>query len=147
MLFGLYIDPLLDKLNQSGVGCHIYGNFMGVLLYADDITLICPSIWGLNEMLKICNTLKKSILFNKKKTTCIKFGDIIKNGEKLFLNGSELVWKDSVRHLDNFVDITCNDYFDCNVKKSLFIAYFNKLMTNFSSLQPTVLINLFKSYC
>ena len=41
---------------------------------------------GLNKMLKICNTFSKnnSILFNKKKTTCIKFGDLIKNGEKLF---------------------------------------------------------------
>ena len=86
MLFSLYIDPLLQKLKQSGVGCHINGNFMGVLSYADDITLICPSIWGLNKMLKICNTFSKnnSILFNKKKTTCIKFGDLIKNGEKLF---------------------------------------------------------------
>ena len=37
-------------------------------------------------MLKICNTFSKnnSILFNKKKITCIKFGDLIKNGEKLF---------------------------------------------------------------
>ena len=44
MLFSLYIDPLLHKLKQSGVGCHINGNFMGVLSYADDITRICPSI-------------------------------------------------------------------------------------------------------
>ena len=84
MLFSLYIDPLLEKLQQSGFGCHINGNFMGVLSYADDITLIFPSIWGLNEMLKISNTFYKnnSILFKKKKTTCIKFGDIILNGEK-----------------------------------------------------------------
>ena len=33
------------------------------------------------------------------------------------------------------------------LKKSLFIAYFNKMMENYSSLQPTVSINLFKSYC
>ena len=138
-----------NQKNQSGVGCHINVNFMGVLSYADDITLICPSIWRLNKMLKISNTLKKnnSILFNKKKITCIKYGDIIKNGEKAFLYGSDLVWKDNVRHLGNCVDITCNDAFDCNAEKSLFIAYFNKMMANYSSLQPTVLINLFKSYC
>ena len=107
------IDPLLEKLKQSGVGCHTNDNLMGVLSCADDITLICPSIWGLNEMLKICNTLnKKSIVFNKKKTTCIKFGDIIKNEKQAFLDGSELVWNDSVRHLGNFVD-----YFDGNAKK------------------------------
>ena len=59
MLFSLSIDQLLQKLKQSGVGCHINGNFMGVLSYADDITLICPSIWGLNKILKICNTFSK----------------------------------------------------------------------------------------
>ena len=47
--------------------------------------------------------------------------------EKAFLDGSELVWNDSVRHLGNFVDITCNDDFDCYAKKSLFIVYFNKI--------------------
>ena len=101
MLFSLYIHPVLLKLEQSSVGCHINGNFMGVLSYADDITLICPSIWGLNEMLKICNPFSKnnSILFKKKKTTCIKFGDIIRNGENVFLDGSELVWKDSLHIL------------------------------------------------
>ena len=52
-----------------------------------------------------------SILFNKKKTTCIKFGDM-KNVEKYFIDGSELVWNASVRHLGNFVDITCNLDFD-----------------------------------
>ena len=66
---------------------------------------------------------------------------------KAILDGSDLVWKDTVRHLDNFVDSTCNDDFDCNAKKSLCIVYFNKMMANYSSLQPTVLINLFKSYC
>ena len=147
MLLSLYIDPLFQKLKQSGVGCHINDNFMGMLSYADDIPLTCPCIWGLNEMLKTCNTFFNSILLIKKKTTCIKFGYIIKNWEKAFLDGSELVWKDSVRHLGNFVDITCNDDFDCNAKKSLFIAYFNKMMANYSRLQPTVLINLFKSYC
>ena len=30
----------------------INGTYMGVLSYADDITLSCPSIWGLNNLLK-----------------------------------------------------------------------------------------------
>ena len=51
------------KLKQSDVDCHINGNFIRVLSYADDITLIFPSIWGLNKMLKMCNTLKKKQYF------------------------------------------------------------------------------------
>ena len=70
--FSLYIDPLLLELKRSGIGCHINCTYMGVLSYADDITLSCPSIWGLNDMLKNFS-VENSILFNKKKTICIKF--------------------------------------------------------------------------
>ena len=63
---------------------HIYA---GALSYADDITLLCPSVWGLNEMLKICNKyrLENNIIFNSKKTVCIKFGSTIIEGESAFL--------------------------------------------------------------
>ena len=50
---------------------------MGVLSYTDDITISCPRIWGLNDMQKICerfSAVENSILFNKKKIICIKFG-------------------------------------------------------------------------
>ena len=78
-LFNLYIDPLLVQLSNSGYGCHIAGVYAGALSYADDITLLCPSVWGLNEMLKICNKyiLEKNIIFNSKKMVCIKFGSTI----------------------------------------------------------------------
>ena len=46
MLFSLYIDPLLQKLKQSSVGCLINGNFMGVLSYADDITPYLSEYFG-----------------------------------------------------------------------------------------------------
>ena len=76
IFFSLYIDPLLDRLRMSGFGCHIKGVYMGALSYADDITIMCPSIGGLNEMLKICHSFAQSnsIIFNNKKTVCIKFG-------------------------------------------------------------------------
>ena len=40
--------------------------YMGALSYADDITIICPSIRGLNKMLKIRNEFAQSnkIIFN-----------------------------------------------------------------------------------
>ena len=43
-LFNLYIDPLLVQLSNSGYGCHIAGVYVGVLSYADDITILCPSV-------------------------------------------------------------------------------------------------------
>ena len=54
-LFNLYIDRLLVTLKNSGLGCHINGTYMGALSYADDITLSCSSVHGLNKMMSICS--------------------------------------------------------------------------------------------
>ena len=82
----MYIDPLLVQQSNSGYGCHIAGVYTGALSYVDDITLLCPSVWGLNEMLKICDgySLENKIKFDSKKTVCIKFGGPIIEGESVF---------------------------------------------------------------
>lgn len=69
ILFTFYIDKLLLLLEKSGIGCHINGIYTGALSYADDITLTCPSIRGLNSMLDICYTfaLDHDLIFNYKK--------------------------------------------------------------------------------
>ena len=66
IFFIIYIDPLLLQLRNSGYGCHLNGVYMGALSYADDITLIAPSIGGLNEMLKLCDNYATvyNVMFN-----------------------------------------------------------------------------------
>ena len=54
ILFTMYIDKFLVLLGTSGLGCHMGSAFIGALSYADDITLLCPSIRGLNEMIVLC---------------------------------------------------------------------------------------------
>ena len=81
ILFYLYIDILLLYLQRSGLGYHISNTYVGALSYADDITLISPSLYGLNRMLDICNKLAidNCIIFNSKKTICIKYGEDIES--------------------------------------------------------------------
>ena len=78
---------MLLELKRSGIGCHINGTYMGVVSYADDITLSCPSIWGLNDMLTICErfSVENSILLNKNKT-------IVLNLEVRLRKEKELSW-------------------------------------------------------
>ena len=47
------------------------------------------SVWGLNEMLKICNKyrLENNIIFNSKKTVWIKLGSTVIEGESAFFDG------------------------------------------------------------
>ena len=69
-------------------------------------------------MLKICErfSVENNILFNKKKTICIKFGSKVKEGERAILDSSDLLWTDIVVHLGSYVNSACNDYVDCNIK-------------------------------
>ena len=66
-------------LRTTGIGCHLGSAYVGALFYADDITLLCPSVRGLNEMIILCCEYEKEydITFNPKKTVCIQFGSEI----------------------------------------------------------------------
>ena len=69
-LFTLYIHGLFTELKQSGYRCHINNTSMGTLSYADGIILSCPSIRGLNHMIKSCSFLannKHKLLFIARK--------------------------------------------------------------------------------
>ena len=53
LLFAIYTDSLLKRLEESGVGCHMSGHFTGALAYDDDITLLYPSMSGLRTLSKV----------------------------------------------------------------------------------------------
>ena len=107
IVFNLYIDRLLLCLQRSGLRCHINNTYMGALSYADDITLISPSLYGLNRMLDICDTfaIDNFIIFNRKKTICIKYGEDVRVSEQVFMNRSLLSWNSEVRHLGTIFSI------------------------------------------
>ena len=42
VLFTIYMDILLNKLKECGVGCYWDGLFAGALCYADDLILLAP---------------------------------------------------------------------------------------------------------
>ncbi|CAL4144648.1 unnamed protein product, partial [Meganyctiphanes norvegica] len=47
LLFSLYVDDLLVKLKNNGIGCHIGHHFVGAFGYADDLILLSPSVQGM----------------------------------------------------------------------------------------------------
>ena len=56
VLFTVYMDSLLKKLEDSGYGCRIGQHYFGALSYADDLSLMCPTLYGFQQMLNICQT-------------------------------------------------------------------------------------------
>ena len=81
ILYCLYIDDLYKILRNRKTGCWISGSFVGILGYADDLTLLSPTIDGLQEMVKTCEeyATEHNLSFsthpeaNRCKTKCLAF--------------------------------------------------------------------------
>ena len=49
--------------------------FVGVFIYADDVTLLAPTSMALKAMLSICTAASHHLIFNASKTKCMYFSD------------------------------------------------------------------------
>ena len=69
-LFNIYINELLVKLSSTHVGCHIDGEYVNNLSYADDMVLLSPSICGIRKLISICEGYAKQhgLIYNPKKS-------------------------------------------------------------------------------
>ena len=76
--------------------------YVGCLLYADDIILLCPTLTGLQLMLDSCcaTAVELNLQFNAKKSHCISFGKLNHNVLRpMVLNNSTLAWVPLVKYL------------------------------------------------
>ena len=73
--FTVYLNELLSKLKENGLGCYMNGQFVDTFIYADDITILAPSHSSLQSMLTICDQYasRHHLLFNPTKTKCMFF--------------------------------------------------------------------------
>ena len=78
---------------------------MGSLSYADDITLLSPSSYGLNRVLEICAKCADNFdtIFNGKKTLCIKFDESLNNKKCVKLNDKTIKWVDHINLSGNLL--------------------------------------------
>jgi len=75
ILFIIYIDQLLTRLEAQAVGCYWSHYFVGAFGYADDIVLLAPSASALRMMLNTCCQFANdhNLLFNPGKTQLVRF--------------------------------------------------------------------------
>ena len=56
VLFAIFIDILVLKINVSNIGCYMSSVCVSIFLYADDILLLAPFITGLQQLVNICDS-------------------------------------------------------------------------------------------
>ena len=91
----------LSLVPRAQLNCHINNTIVGALCYADDVTLLSPSIRGLNAMISLCEVFAKNfdVTFNCKKTVCIKFGQKFIGSEHVYLNDKKIDLVNQIKHL------------------------------------------------
>jgi hypothetical protein len=127
---------LIEDLGSSGNGCHITKIFFGCIMYADDIILLSPSFIGLQCKLDIYFEYgaKQDIIFNSKKSVCLKLGVRDSDVEcNMFLGGNELSWVSKLNYLSVYfiakrdlvvdvIPIICTFYAALNSILCLFVC-------------------------
>ena len=147
LLFSIYIDELLIELKNSGIGCYIGNYYCGAYGYADDIILLCPSITGLENLIKICEVYsdKHCINFNGKKSKLLIFG---KKGydPNIKIKGELVPVCYKTTYLGNCLStLSENDMTNEGIKQ--FNVNFNIFMSEFSTCRVLVKNKLFNQYC
>ena len=162
-LFCVYLDTLLARLRESGVGCHLGGSYCGAFGYADHVTLLSPSRQGLQIMLNICEEFSSShsMLFStdpvpaKSKTKCMFFSRMRSSDQihNVKLNGDTLPWVDTAKHLGNYLSTKLNSSFcspetktDIRCKRAIFFSNVHQVFQQFGSYEPKLIIKLISIY-
>ena len=162
-LFCVYLDTLLAKLRESGVGCHLGGSYFGAFGYADDVTLLAPTRQGLQVMLDICEEFSSShsMLFStdpvpaKSKTKCLffsrkRYSEQVMN---VTLNGDTLPWVTTAKHLGNqlssklnFSSFSPETRTDILCKRAILFDKIHQVLQQFGYYEPRLVINLLSIY-
>ena len=122
--------------------------FVGALGYADDIILLCPSVYGLKDMIKICEEYasEHDIIFNGKKSKYLVFGDY-KYNPTIKVNNEEVTRSESALHLGHLLwtKDTQNSLVDHTLRS--FKSSFHNFMSKVRSCNTTTKNKLFNQYC
>ena len=150
LLFSVYIDELLNKLQNSGFGCRIGHLYAGALGFADDLILICPTESGMQKMLKICESYAKEhdLVFNGAKSRLLIFNPqkMYERDPKLVLNGEFIPNVKTAVHLGNILHVSNNqECIDEGIRK--FNRQANMFLSRFKLCSPSVRSKLFQQYC
>ena len=150
ILFCVYLDKLLNRLHQEGIGCWMGNMFYGTLAYADDVTLLCPTASGLQSMIDICENFGNQfgMKYNEKKTVCILYSRKCRPVAPLMqLSASTLKWVNCVKHLGNYVSNNLKETQEINNKRGDIIGRVNVIVGSLTGVNTSSQLKVLRSQC
>jgi hypothetical protein len=151
-LFAIYVDDIIDNVNRSDVGCRFGLHNIAIIVYADDILLLAPSVDSLQKLLNVVEVELKSLdmTLNTKKSFCLRFGPRYKAEccNLLSIIGDNIIWTNRCRYLGVF--LTASRFFKCDfsdAKKSFFRSVNSVFCKVLRSASEEVILQLLISKC
>ncbi len=151
-LFAIYIDDLIIDITKLSIGCVFHFVPVCIVVYADDIILLSPSVTALQRLVTVCESILQSLdlAINVKKSVCTRIGPRCNApcANIVTSDGSSLQWVDSIRYLGVF--ISRHRFFKCSLHqaKQSFFRSFNSIYGRIgNSASEEVILSLIKSKC
>jgi hypothetical protein len=153
-LFSIYVNEMIEIISTTSNICSIGEINSGIILYADDTTIICPTPDDLRATLRRIEEycLKHEISINTKKTKCMVFGSKqqINHNEEIYINNLKLDFVDKFKYLGVWLrnNLNCNDHIKSRKATAIAAAYkLNALGINSNILNAELKSFLINVYC
>ena len=149
LLFTLYVNVILEKLEKSGIGCFIGRSCCNSYMYADDLILLSITVTDLQRLLDMCNSLftDLDLPINISKCHCLRIGPRCNlECRDLTINGNNICWVDEIKFLG--VTVSKDKAFKCNWEsaKKKFYCNTNVILGRMGTAAPVnVLLRLMDS--
>ena len=150
-LFTVYVDPLIHRLRNSGIGCKVGPLISNVFVYADDVIILSPTLSSLYKLIQICESYgaEYELTFNPDKCFLLIYADrTIFNFDHVIVK----IWGQNVKivELEEYLgnSLTTNRYIIdigpsiCDMK-----ARTNRIVNNFNNISCMSKAQLFNSQC
>ena len=145
----IFINAFIVKLRETISGCCINGEFVGCVMYADDLILISASVNGLQTLLNCCHTVSLDLLlnFNSAKSTCIAIGLRPSfNVSNMQLGDDFISWSNKLKYLGVMLNVDKTFYIHVDVIRRKFFAACNCLLGNSIHQNEIVKLYMQESY-
>jgi len=149
-LFNVFVNVFIVNTKATGQGCYMNREWLGCIMYADDIILLSASIQGLHKLLTCCFVTSNELRlkFNCNKSCCIAFGPRASlKLPRLVLGNDDLQWCNSIKYLGILLLSGPKLKCDVDIITRKFYAASNNISSNMHGNNELMQLHLQQAYC